>query len=987
MGGCLLKEYSKGEYNMRGSWQLWFSLPLLMALLLAGTAGAADIQPGLDMHLQDLADDDMVSVILTMTHQAPIAELNASLKQSRSSLSNRHETVVLALKEASMTQTDLLSTLTDKQDRSSGVEGFTSYWISNLVVAKISKATLYELAERDDIDYIEPNFTVSLIEPTKDPNPAPQDRSRGATIDLRAINADRCWYELGITGAGVLVANCDTGVDGNHPALSSRWRGNNGHPASECWLSLIGNDPNFPTDTNDHGTHVMGTITGLGAATEDTIGVAWNAMWIATDPINQGVSTDFNNDIITAFQWFSDPDGDPFSNDDVPDVVQNSWRVNEGFPGGYTDCDDRWWAAIDNCEAAGVVTTWSAGNEGYGSPETIGSPADRATTLTSGFAVGSVDSHNYSFPYPISDFSSLGPTGCDVPADHKIKPEICAGGTGIYSSVPGGGYEGGWNGTSMSGPHVAGVVALMREAAPDLDVDTIKEVIMETARDLGTPGEDNTFGWGVIDAYEAVLAVSGNATLDGEITNAYNGDTPVPGATITVVEANRTTMSDDLGAYTMNLDAGVYTVSVTHPSFAGDTANNVYLYQDLTTTQSFSLIDIGAPQISNTTQLPSTDDAIGPYVVTCDIFDYSALTSTTLFYRLGDMGDYTEVAMANIGGNTWQGSIPGMPINSLVQYLVGAEDVAGNEAFDPSLISGDVYSFYVAAIESVHSDDMESGAPGYTHYAGSGFGDQWHLSTQRNSTPGGGTSWKCGDAGAADYDNLLDAQLVTPVFDLAIDSYLEYWQWIDAEASGSFPGMAYDGGRVEISVNSGTWEQIFPVGGYSYQVRPGGTPGPFAADTWFFSGSADWQQIRFELGAYEGTAQLRFRFGSDGGSGGEGWYVDDVAVNGFVITLHAVEDDDVAASKIRFRSIEPNPFTMSTTLSYELPTAMEVSLQIFDTTGRLVRTLANGQQTAGTHHVSWDGLDGNNSPVPGGVYLSRFTAGNEVQTRKVIMTR
>ncbi len=66
---------------------------------------------------------------------------------------------------------------------------------------------------------------------------------------------------------------------------------------------------------------------------------------------------------------------------------------------------------------------------------------------------------------------------------------------------------------------------------------------------------------------------------------------------------------------------------------------------------------------------------------------------------------------------------------------------------------------------------------------------------------------------------------------------------------------------------------------------------------------------------------------------------------------------------------------------------MEDSLQIFDTTGRLVRTLATGEQTAGTHHVNWDGMDLNNIPVPGGVYLSRLAAGEVVQTRKLIMSR
>ena len=56
----------------------------------------------------------------------------------------------------------------------------------------------------------------------------------------------------------------------------------------------------------------------------------------------------------------------------------------------------------------------------------------------------------------------------------------------------------------MSTPHINGVVALMLEANPALAVDQIKQIIYETAFDLGDPGEDNAYGWGMVDAYEAV---------------------------------------------------------------------------------------------------------------------------------------------------------------------------------------------------------------------------------------------------------------------------------------------------------------------------------------------------------------------------------------------------------------------------------------------------------------------------------------------------
>ncbi len=77
------------------------------------------------------------------------------------------------------------------------------------------------------------------------------------------------------------------------------------------------------------------------------------------------------------------------------------------------------------------------------------------------------------------------------------------------------------SGTSMAGPHIAGVVALMRASNPNVDVITIKEVLMATAIDLGPAGEDQTYGHGFVDAYEAVLAVIGGiGTVEGYVLDS-----------------------------------------------------------------------------------------------------------------------------------------------------------------------------------------------------------------------------------------------------------------------------------------------------------------------------------------------------------------------------------------------------------------------------------------------------------------------------------
>lgn len=476
----------------------------ILALLLARAAAAGVIDPALEADLTALSGGTQVSALIILADQVPVRALDEELRAEHATLAARHARVITELRAmAENTQGPLLADLAALEARGE-VTGYTPYWIANLVVVRMSASALRGVAARSDVGVVGANFSVSPIEPAGDTRTpvAPVAAFAGSTPGLRAIQAHRVWYELGITGAGRLVCGLDTGVMGNHPALASRWRGAQpGIPWQWAWKDVIGGNTQFPADPNGHGTHTMGTLVGIAAATADTIGVAWGARWIACNAINQGVSHEFDNDVIAAFQWIADPDGDPQTTDDVPDVVANAWRVNEQL--GYPDCDARWWTVIDACETAGCAVVFSAGGDGPGA-QTIGSPADRIATPTNALAIGAVSAQaGEPFPFPIASFSSRGPSGCDGVTK---KPEVVAPGVNVLSSTNNGGYAL-WSGTAMAVPHVAGVIALMREADPDLDVTTAKQILLETALDEGTAGEDNIYGWGVIDAYAAVSRV------------------------------------------------------------------------------------------------------------------------------------------------------------------------------------------------------------------------------------------------------------------------------------------------------------------------------------------------------------------------------------------------------------------------------------------------------------------------------------------------
>lgn len=284
-------------------------------------------------------------------------------------------------------------------------------------------------------------------------------------------------------------------------------------------------------------------------------------------------------------------------------------------------------------------------------------------------------------------------------------------------------------------------------------------------------------------------------------------------------------------------------------------------------------------------------------------------------------------------------------------------------------------------------ETIEDGAPDWSHYiVGATFNDQWHLSTQRNHTPNGSQSWKCGDTGAGDYSNLLDAGLETPAVAIGDEAELVFWMWIDAEESGAYAGRAYDGGLIEMSVDGGPFEQIEPIGGYTHTIRTGSTPGPFSEDTPVFSGATDWTEVRCDLSGHEGNVSFRFRFGSDGADTREGWYIDDVEVLGLA-NLAGAEEELTTPVRLTLMPSRPNPSRGMTQVRFALPHAGDATLAIYDTNGRLVRTLLDGTLSAGLHQAAWDGADANGHRVASGLYYYRLSTVEGTVRRSMVMLR
>ncbi|MEK9138766.1 MAG: S8 family serine peptidase, partial [Bacteroidota bacterium] len=356
-------------------------LYFVMMFLLCASAIEAQplhrIDPNLAKTLEQLGDDGLAQVIIVMADQVDVNGMGQAFGSVHASKDVRHYRVVTALQEkASATQRPILQYLADQQG-AGAVERFEPMWIVNMVFAAATKRTILDLATRDDVGMI---YEDGLLELDRPVDSAPSLSQPGAAEpNLRAINAHRLW-QLGYTGQGTIVMNIDTGVNGAHPGLARRWRGNQpGVPWYHAWYDQKVPPSPVPVDygSTKHGSHTMGIMAGLDSATADTFGIAVSALWIASPTIDVGFSP-HTSYTLRAFQWAADPDSNPSTSNDVPDVISNSYQDPNV---SSTQCNggSGYWAAVDALEAMGTAVVWSAGNAGSGA-QTITPPKNRISS-------------------------------------------------------------------------------------------------------------------------------------------------------------------------------------------------------------------------------------------------------------------------------------------------------------------------------------------------------------------------------------------------------------------------------------------------------------------------------------------------------------------------------------------------------------------------------------------------------------------------------
>ncbi len=535
----------------RPAWLIAFSCVLALVLsLLPSVASAAP---------KDRADIDprLVSQV-NARHAGPVqALLVLADEPAKSRMTGGRGKVVSELKRVAHNgQSRVLGALREG-DALAGTDVLNEFWLQNMLLVEFDggQEALDALAALPGVDRVIANFAVRLVGAERQGPASPaaatvEDRTWG----LDRIQATRVQDELGIDGTGIRVATLDTGVDIAHPDLAGRMATDD--PADPAypggWLEFDGaGNPvqSVPHDSAEHGTHVSGTIHG-GAASGVRIGVAPGATMMHGLVIPGGGGT--FSQVAAGMQWAIAP----FDNAGVPagepaDVINMS--LGPEF-GGYMD---ELVTPSRNAYAAGVVLVASSGNCGI---DCHGSPGNVFENIAVGNTTVS-DDVNDSSSGGVAEKSGFLDPPADWPATWTV-PDVSAPGTDVLSAAPGGGYQE-MTGTSMASPHVAGTVALLREAAPELTpaqvLDALKASTFFDDR-YGTQRPNPRYGYGRVDAYRAVAPVAFDSGVTGTVTDAATG-TPLSGVTVTDRTADTTTTGPD-GTYQLRAAPGDHEIAV-----------------------------------------------------------------------------------------------------------------------------------------------------------------------------------------------------------------------------------------------------------------------------------------------------------------------------------------------------------------------------------------------------------------------------------------
>ena len=462
---------------------LMWAFALLVADHVAAVAQENKIGPRLRKAMVTSVANDEIAVVIDFLDRLEVKEFGHGDRLERKS-----RLMKSLKKRAEESQAAVAKTLADH-----GVRDIRQLWLVNKIAATVSAATIDELARQPEVERVKLDVVLTLGEEPSPDLPLPG-------WNHIAIGAPILWA-MGQDGQGVVVGLMDSGVDLNHPALGPKWRG-----GGNGWFDPHGEHPALPVDFDGHGTQTLGLmladpILDPASGLDEAIGVAPGAEWIAVKVFDDAGNAKLS-DIHLGFQWLFDPDGDPLT-DDAPDIVNNSWVLQNTI----NQCDPEFQPDIDALRAVEIAVVFSAGNGGPNAATSVSPPNNAGA-----FPVGAVDE-----AFDAWRFSARGPSACGLEAF----PNVVAPGVNVQTTDL---SFGGIlidpvlvTGTSASAPHVAGGMAILKGAFPDVTLEELEAALEQTAQDLGVPGPDDTYGAGLIDLFAAYNRLLASAPAEDKV--------------------------------------------------------------------------------------------------------------------------------------------------------------------------------------------------------------------------------------------------------------------------------------------------------------------------------------------------------------------------------------------------------------------------------------------------------------------------------------
>jgi subtilisin family serine protease len=503
---------------------------------MAQTGNLAKIDPELQEKIHNSRDaNETFRVIIEMTEQYN----NPNLERGTALMTRaqRRDYVVNELKLFSeSTQADIVTFLNEQGTRGQ-VNVLHRFWIFNGLCCEATADCIGELSMRHDVRFVALPVEMNITDPIEESNYRGTPPQTGVQWHVSKVRANEVWNypnTTGFTGTGVVVAIIDSGLNYNHVDISSNlWDGGELYPHHGWDFYNNDNNPIDTTTSIGHGTHVAGIVAGHGLTYQS--GVAPGATIMVLK-----VFGDYHN----SPTHLESPSEDmlcqaiEFAIENGADVLNLS--VGRDGSGGVAIMRD----SFVNVLNAGVVATVSAGNVGnklntYPVPNNVGSPGncpppwhnpdqDPIGGASAVICVGATKQND-----TLAHYSSRGPAtwtqGAYIGHDYLdypyllhppvlgglIRPDVVApGGEGMNESGSVWSLQHnsnteyvGYPGTSMAAPCVAGVIALMLEANPNLTpvkIDSILETTAIPCENLDI--KNNFYGAGRVDAYAAVTA-------------------------------------------------------------------------------------------------------------------------------------------------------------------------------------------------------------------------------------------------------------------------------------------------------------------------------------------------------------------------------------------------------------------------------------------------------------------------------------------------